>query len=88
MNIWKFTLRAGVYRQGIRTPRGAELLHAGEQDGELVLWARVDQLAGPALRWIVVSATGQMVYSQPHVGTVQMPDGLVWHVFDGGEETR
>ena len=58
------------------------------QRGALVLWVIV---SSPVLnivkRRIVIHGTGNPFengWAGKHLGTVQMPDGLVWHVFDKG----
>lgn len=69
----------------IETHRGAEPLHVGEQDGRLTLWLRVDTAEPIVGRWIITAPTGATVGVVPHLGTVLLSDGLVCHVFDGGE---
>lgn len=69
----------------IETHAGAELLHVAEQDGRLTVWLRVDTAAPVIGRTFIVAGTGMAVGVVPHVGTALMSDGLVLHVFDGGE---
>jgi hypothetical protein len=56
----------------------------GEQQGRLVLWARVDPDALTMTRTILIRATGEPFDGSEsrYVGTVQMAGGLVWHVFE------
>lgn len=71
-------------------PRGAKLLHVGEQNRRLMLWALVDRDAPASRRHVIVIPTGQVVElpkQAEHVGTVANFHGwLVFHVFDLGEE--
>lgn len=86
--VWKFPL-AIEDQQLVEMPKGAELLHVGEQHGTLALWALVNPTGGQKLvrRRIFVRCTGHRLWTHPYVGTVVMAGGdLVWHVFDGGEE--
>lgn len=70
--------------RNVSMPRGAELLHVGEQDGQVDVWARVDTEAEYVSRAFVLVGTGFELnaHAGRHVGTVQMRDGLVWHVFE------
>lgn len=77
-------LGGGVYE----LPAGAEPVHVGEQHGGVCLWYRCDPTAQLAHREFVVVGTGYFVGDLPHVGTVVMSDGFVWHVLDGGETVR
>lgn len=67
----------------VQMPLAAELLHVGEQNGDLVVWARVNPSLPIVTRRFCV--TGHVDLGI-HVGTVQMRDtlrnGLVFHVFD------
>jgi hypothetical protein len=86
--VWKFPL-ALIDNQVVAMPEGSDLLHVGEQYGTLTLWARVTPTGQREVdRLIIVRGTGHPIFAQPHVGTVLMPNGLVWHVFDGGEEEK
>lgn len=71
-------------------PRGAVLISSAEQNGQVVVWAKVDSTAPRVTRILYVVGTGHsadhIVYL-PFVGTVVTRAGaLVWHLFDGGEE--
>ncbi len=65
-------------------PEPAHILHVGEQFGSLVIWVSVT-LDGPVMaRHFHVAATGEGISpTWDHIGTVQMQDGDVWHVFEG-----
>lgn len=78
----------------IQMPLAAELLHVGEQNGDLTVWARVNPSLPIVTRRFCV--TGHVDLGV-HVGTVQVRDTLrslghnysgkelVFHVFDLGE---
>lgn len=83
--IWKFVLRPD---QPVTMPKKSRLLSVGVQGEDIVLWAQVESTASQVKRDIVVVPTGDnatTVASYPFVGTVQL-HGLVFHVFDGGEQ--
>lgn len=67
------------------------ILHVGEQDESLMVWAEMDPTK-PVKRPIKVAITGTGHEDIPstsfnsdifylHVGSVQMSIGLVWHVY-------
>lgn len=81
--IHKFLLEFGESR--IEMPEFAKPLHVGEQNGLLYLWAAVDQADEKQKYRVRVIGTGHVLpvdlRLHQYVGTVQMLDGLVWHVF-------
>ncbi len=71
---------------------GAKIVHVAEQAGGLYVWAHVDPDAQEVDRSLIVAPTGghvplsgRNVSPFPRIGTVVMKNGLVWHIFDGGE---
>ena len=61
---------------------GSEVLHVGEQNGKLCLWATVDPEAKICPLKFVAIATGHVVPpGHRHIDTVQIRNGDVWHVF-------
>jgi hypothetical protein len=84
--IWKFQL--DPTNEVVQMPRGAGVLSAGAQGDEIVVWARVDTAQPKVGHRFVVVGTGhdaeRTVGCNP-VGTVQMSNGLVFHVWDGFE---
>ena len=91
--IYKYRLQDG----GVTVIKGwfTRVVHVGEQDGELMIWMENSLTKGDAQGnqiprdepqievTIYVIGTG-WPYSAgvgKHVGTVQMKNGLVWHVF-------
>lgn len=83
--IWKYDLRVEDEIL-VEMPAGAELLHVGNQTGEIdrfTVWARVIPGAHVARR-LLVRGTGHPAPAVPYVGTA-FSGPLVWHVFDGGE---
>ena len=74
--------------QKIELPAGARVLSAGAQGEDIVIWAMVDlDTKEKEIRSLVVLGTGhQFEGDTAHylhlINTVQMPDGLVFHVFE------
>lgn len=87
--IYEYWIEEG----GTPMPAGANILHVGYQSigpdsYDLFAWAQVDTAAPTVIRQLVIVGTGwDNRDGKPgkHLGTVQMPSGLVWHVFDHGE---
>lgn len=71
--------------QHISIPAGARFLCVQEQGTNLCLWALVDTKQPLTLRQIQIVGTGYIAdgcFEEGYIGTVQMKDGYVWHVFD------
>ena len=72
-------------------PAGAEVLSVGVQQDVIVVWALVQIGHPPAIRRLVAVPTGYRCDDADaptraqFVGTVQIVDGLVFHIFDAGE---
>jgi hypothetical protein len=79
--VWKFPLGPG-YNE-IWAPGDADLLTAEMQGGELYVWAAVNVGEPIAPFALYVEGTGHELPDVPleYLSTVQMPGGLVWHVF-------
>jgi hypothetical protein len=80
--VWKFQLEN--HRSLLTMPRGAEILRVGHQNNDLFLWALVDPSEPPVERLFEIVPTGSPTeyrYTE-FVGTVVMPIGYVWHVFE------
>ena len=82
MAVWKFELSPTglLYMPAISKP-----LHVGEQDDNIYLWALVDPTT-PNVKWdFTIIGTGWTFNppNYPFVGTVQMSNGLVFHVWVG-----
>lgn len=90
LRVFKYPLQI-VSDQRIELPKGATILHAGDQGGTLCLWTMVDETAPVVQRHIAIYGTGHVipidVEPTHYVGTVMYGanGGLVWHVFDLGE---
>jgi hypothetical protein len=85
--IWKFKLRTEG-TQTIEIPAGAKLLHVGHQRSMLYLWALVNPGKNIVEREINIIGTGHDFdgeMAEKYIGTVQLDDLFVWHIFDGGE---
>lgn len=86
MVIYKYELEITDV-QTIKMPRRACPISVGHQNGKLVVWCGVNTNAAVAEHTFYVVGTGNPMpndgaYMEP-IGTVQMPNGLVWHVFKG-----
>jgi hypothetical protein len=68
-------------------PIGARILHVGAQGDEVCVWALVNPSHGTEYRRIDAYGTGHDVPLDPgrYLGTAQMDNGLVFHLFDGDE---
>lgn len=77
--IWKFAVG-----RGLNMPLGAKIVHVAKQkkDGQLCLWAIVDQTKDAEFRRFEIVGTGHPIpYGGVHVGTWFDAD-LVWHLFE------
>lgn len=66
-------------------PENAQVLHVGEQQGGIQLWVVLDPTAPPIVRRTFLTfGTGHIMPDNPliHLGTVQMRNGEVYHVFE------
>lgn len=85
MTIWKFSLDA---TDTVKIPITHRIISVGEQDGHITLWAIVDPGSRIIDKTFLVVGTGDRgwrmdgIMQRNFVGTVQMEDGLVWHVFE------
>lgn len=86
MKIFKYTL-AITDHQTVSLPSGYKILSVGNQREELVLWALVPTTNVPHVAVLIwIHGTGNSILpgeSEKYIGTVQMGNGLVWHVFEG-----
>lgn len=85
--IWKYEIPI-VDHVELRMPLGARLLHFGDQDGVLNLWALIDDEQATEVRLFAVIGTGSPISEDAmlhlaHVGTAIQPRTLlVWHLFE------
>lgn len=81
--IWKIELTG--HSTVVQMPVGAEILHVGHQGGdELFVWALVDPTKPNGDRLLEAVGTGHWTAyrAAEHHGTVVMPSGMVWHIFE------
>ena len=85
--VYKYELEIAD-EQFVVMPTGAELLTVQVQAGTgmVCLWARVDTDAPVVRRRIWMRGTGYPDAYDVYVATFQYHFGLVFHVFDGGEQ--
>lgn len=85
--IWKFTIEP--WQIATKMPKGARLVHAHEQAGEVCVWAEVDPQAPLVTRRITAAPTGvSIIVEAKYVGTAHLVEHgtpIVLHVYDGGE---
>jgi hypothetical protein len=89
--VYKYVIPPAAMDTGLfmEFPENAELLSVGEQNPDVVLWALVDSEEPVRKRFIRVVGTGHPIKHEPwpktyrsYIGTVQMADGIVLHVFE------
>lgn len=85
--IYKYKLEFETV-QHIQLPTDYTILHADHQGDDLFVWAKVAIVPlsneGVPVR-IVIYGTGHEMRSEHkrYISTVKMPNGLVFHVFEG-----
>jgi len=82
--VYKYELEI-TGEQVLRIPKGAQLNYFGEQNGKLFVWADVRDTNDLEDRVINIFGTGHPIGDHPYewMGTVQMSNGLVWHIYEG-----
>jgi hypothetical protein len=83
MKIWKWPLVITDF-QTVEMPMRTKILTVQMQEGQLCLWAEVNDLSNETeLRTIMIAGTGQanIPPGAQYIGTVQ-DQPLVWHVFE------
>jgi hypothetical protein len=80
--VYKYPLN-NIGENELKLHRGFQIIHAGEQDGVVNLWvdSRTDNQKDDVT--IVIYGTGHQMseYAQEHIQSVQMSNGLVWHIY-------
>lgn len=84
--VWKYDLAIAGEIQALELPEGSTVLHVDNQQGRLVMWARVDATAPKVTRRFVVAGTGHPLPKGErlaHLGTALFhSDAFVIHVFE------
>jgi hypothetical protein len=85
LTIWKFEVNP--FGRTEMTAH-AKILSVGAQGDNVCVWAIVDPTYTTEYRAIDAYGTGHQVPANPgrFLGTVQMDDGLVFHLFDGDDD--
>lgn len=79
--IYKYELAIADLPQTVKMPENPIFRYAGEQDGNLCVWAEVDPKAQMREYSFCVKGTGQPISpDMNYIGTVQMSP-FVWHIF-------
>ncbi len=97
-SVYKYAIPFGRSPTTLHLPENAKIVHAGEQEGTVVLWVegRYDTTYIDStlyVRQFQIFGTGHEIPRNSvdknitetryqHRGTVQMADGLVWHVYE------
>jgi hypothetical protein len=83
--VWKFAVNPFGRTQIVS---GAIILHVGAQGDEVCVWALVNPSFPMTEVNIAAYGTGHPVPADPgrFLGTAQMDDGLVFHLFDGDDQ--
>jgi len=83
--IWKNQLEK-MGMNFVTLPADSIPLHVGEQDGRLTIWSEVHPNRQSVQKPFLVVGTGEPISEnvgiRDYIGTVRMPDGLVWHVYE------
>lgn len=83
--VYKFEIKIGGV-QRLALPNDTKILHVGEQDGRIMLWAQVQNTGklSDKYRYFRAHGTGHANIEdyETHWATVQMRDGFVWHVYE------
>lgn len=85
--IYKYQLNPQMDKQSLHMPEGAEVMSIGVQGEAICVWAmvQVDPTPVASFREFIIKGTGMEIdfpwKAYKFLGTVQMKDGLVWHVW-------
>lgn len=79
--IWKYPVPITGGAQVHHMPKGARVVHVGQQNGGIVLWAEVFPHQPMEARRFQVYETGHEIAQGDYVGTVMIGKG-VWHVYE------
>jgi hypothetical protein len=82
---WKYPLILSDIPQLIKLPGPNNLVHVGQQRGQIVLWFEVEEvensLADYDRNFLIVGTGHEIPYGPRHKGTVQIGE-YVWHVYE------
>ena len=81
--VHRYDLQIG--RTALEIPMGAAVLSAQMRDHRLVLWMRVNLDWPTCTRHFQTFGTGEALPDElllAHIATVQVPNGLTWHIFE------
>ena len=83
--IWKYQIYGQGYSYTIDSiVAGAIPIHVGMQDRNVFIWFQVETNNPPSQKTIHIRGTGQSFNGEEgaYIGTIQKPNGSVWHYFD------
>lgn len=82
--IHKFKLATTGEIQEFHLPLGSAILKFGEQNGQVVMWVDVRTENNTYVKHLQIIGTGHDIGEYPSLwlDTVQMSNGLVWHIYE------
>ena len=82
--IHKFELSLHDDIQKFNLPTGSQILKFGEQNGQVVMWVDLQTDNDTYLVKFQIIGTGHDIGDYPAhwLDTVQMSNGLVWHIYE------
>lgn len=84
LTIFKYLI-AITDRQDIKIPKGGKILSVQYQYPNTCVWVMVDELQPKESRSFEVFGTGHIIEpneTRQFLGTIQQPNGLVFHIFE------
>lgn len=72
-------------RQHIELPLDFEILHFNHQDEKMFIWVSIDEDSPVSNVGFTIIGTGHEVPDGKYVGTVVLPEGYVWHLYQDNE---
>lgn len=83
--IYKYVIDEPEDRVVFSMPKGAKILHVGNQREQICIWAKVDITCGMHDRAFYIVGTGHAmpVEAGEYIGTVHLFDSdFIWHIFE------
>jgi hypothetical protein len=88
-HIFKYEIPITDEIIAMEIPDNYALCEVGQQNGKLFMWCVVDIHANIIKRYFKIVGTGHKIEGIEHLSflrTIQMPNGLVWHLFEVPEQ--
>lgn len=78
--IYKYPILR-VQKQEIELPFNSQILSFGHQENDMFIWAIVNTAHSKKQEVFNLTGTGHELPDGLYIGTVQLPNGLVFHLF-------